>query len=352
NTASFLFQDGYSGRAEIGLSGDDGLHFKTSPDGSTWRESLRTDPATGAVLFPSGAVSASPVVDNPVVNSTFELWMAGTTFSVAANAYGVRIADGWVANNGPSGVAATVSQAPAPVGMPGRLACNLSATGVAQNGFLDVCQRFEGQRVAHLDSVAGTVSFWVAGATTGGTLAGSVYLLGNGALDNGTYSVGLVGGGIAFVVPAVAGRVTVPLTAAQTAGLKLGAELYVRITQTGAAGNPNVTFGACQWDLGPVAQPFVPRPIEREIPLCQRYYQAGASALYRAAAVASLNGGMTAFALPTPMRAAPTVTTAVTSGPTAVPAVSASPTALRFWWGATGVAGDVQTFNYTLDARL
>lgn len=37
-TASFLFQTDYSGRAEIGLTGDDKLHIKTSADGSTWRD--------------------------------------------------------------------------------------------------------------------------------------------------------------------------------------------------------------------------------------------------------------------------------------------------------------------------
>ena len=54
NTASFLFQDNFSGRAEIGLLGDDKFHFKVSADGSTWHEALVIDPATGKVSFPSG----------------------------------------------------------------------------------------------------------------------------------------------------------------------------------------------------------------------------------------------------------------------------------------------------------
>ena len=33
NTASQVFQSGASGRAEIGLAGDDDLHLKVSPDG-------------------------------------------------------------------------------------------------------------------------------------------------------------------------------------------------------------------------------------------------------------------------------------------------------------------------------
>ena len=37
-TLSLLMQTNFSGRAEIGLTGDDDLHVKVSPDGSTWFE--------------------------------------------------------------------------------------------------------------------------------------------------------------------------------------------------------------------------------------------------------------------------------------------------------------------------
>lgn len=40
DTASVLFQTGYSGRAEIGLCGDDALHVKVSSDGSRFIEAL------------------------------------------------------------------------------------------------------------------------------------------------------------------------------------------------------------------------------------------------------------------------------------------------------------------------
>ena len=52
-TLSFLFQDNYSGRAEIGLTGDDDFHFKVSPDGSGWVEAIRIDRASGRVSFPA-----------------------------------------------------------------------------------------------------------------------------------------------------------------------------------------------------------------------------------------------------------------------------------------------------------
>ena len=49
DTASLLFQSGFSGRAEIGLAGSDELVVKTSPDGSAWTEALRVDASAGTV---------------------------------------------------------------------------------------------------------------------------------------------------------------------------------------------------------------------------------------------------------------------------------------------------------------
>lgn len=49
---SLLMQSGWSGRAEIGLVGDDDLSIKTSPDGSTWKEALRLDRTSGKASFP------------------------------------------------------------------------------------------------------------------------------------------------------------------------------------------------------------------------------------------------------------------------------------------------------------
>ncbi|MFN3814878.1 DUF2793 domain-containing protein [Brevundimonas sp.] len=51
-TLSLLFQSGWSGRAEIGLIGDDDLVLKVSPDGAAWREAVRVNRHTGRVGFP------------------------------------------------------------------------------------------------------------------------------------------------------------------------------------------------------------------------------------------------------------------------------------------------------------
>ena len=59
DTASFLFQTNFSGRAEMGTAGDDDFHFKVSADGSSWNESLIADKDDGAVRFPSGLEHAA-----------------------------------------------------------------------------------------------------------------------------------------------------------------------------------------------------------------------------------------------------------------------------------------------------
>lgn len=65
DTASLLFQSGWQGRAELGLTGNDAFAVKVSGDGSQWRTALATDPVTGSVLLPAplriGAQTTAPV---------------------------------------------------------------------------------------------------------------------------------------------------------------------------------------------------------------------------------------------------------------------------------------------------
>lgn len=61
NSCSHIFQNGFSGRAEVGLCGDDLYTIKTSADGTTWKDMLRIDPATSKVTFPQGLVSVQGV---------------------------------------------------------------------------------------------------------------------------------------------------------------------------------------------------------------------------------------------------------------------------------------------------
>ncbi|MDO9415039.1 DUF2793 domain-containing protein [Pararhizobium sp.] len=51
DTASLLFQTGWSGRAEMGLAGSDAFTIKTSPDGSVWTNALSIS-GSGIVIMP------------------------------------------------------------------------------------------------------------------------------------------------------------------------------------------------------------------------------------------------------------------------------------------------------------
>jgi hypothetical protein len=57
-TAALLFETASSARAELGTTGDDKFHLRTSTDGATWHEALVADPATGHL----GIGTATPAV--------------------------------------------------------------------------------------------------------------------------------------------------------------------------------------------------------------------------------------------------------------------------------------------------
>jgi hypothetical protein len=71
-SAAFMFQDNWSGRAEIGLTGDDDFHFKVSPNGTTWHDNLIIDKDNGRVRIKGS---------NPIAKMTFVYITAGTTFN-------------------------------------------------------------------------------------------------------------------------------------------------------------------------------------------------------------------------------------------------------------------------------
>lgn len=89
DTGSVLFQTGFSGRAELGLAGDDNFHVKVSPDGATWFEALTVTRSSGLVTLPRGQL-AFPTGQNasadPNTLDDYEegSWTPGITFGGAA----------------------------------------------------------------------------------------------------------------------------------------------------------------------------------------------------------------------------------------------------------------------------
>ena len=61
DTASFLFQTGFSGRAELGTTGDDDFHFKVSANGTTFNEAILINRTTGACTFPNTTLGTGTV---------------------------------------------------------------------------------------------------------------------------------------------------------------------------------------------------------------------------------------------------------------------------------------------------
>lgn len=88
DTASLLFQTGFSGRAEMGTAGTDDFSVKVSPDGSAFFTALEVDADTGEVLLPQpvhlGGQAADP--GTPVDGT---LWLNTTTGEVKVRSAGV-----------------------------------------------------------------------------------------------------------------------------------------------------------------------------------------------------------------------------------------------------------------------
>lgn len=61
DTASLLFQTGFSGRAEMGAAGTDNFHIKLSQDGMTWKEALQIGAADGVPTMPHGQIGRAHV---------------------------------------------------------------------------------------------------------------------------------------------------------------------------------------------------------------------------------------------------------------------------------------------------
>lgn len=58
DTASLVFQSGWSGRVELGLAGDDAFRIKVSADGAAWTDAIAIDPVNGRLALPSAGLTA------------------------------------------------------------------------------------------------------------------------------------------------------------------------------------------------------------------------------------------------------------------------------------------------------
>ncbi len=313
NILSQIYQTNFSGRTEVGLIGDDRYRIKMSADGLTWRDSIVCDPATGQISFPSGIANNYTGLKNKLINANFDIWQRGSSFVVANNA-SQYTADRWIIANGASGVSLTVTKAVSPSGFKGQFAINAAGTGCAISTNIDFSQKMEAQVLFDTEGQGASLSFDINATTSAGTLNGAVLINGNTAVDNGTFSTAIIS--IPFTVPVGVSRVSVPIPVANSFGLKVGAQVIIRIQQATAIGNMNISIGAVQFEKGIVPNLFEFRHNSTEIALCQRYYwqRAATTTGDYTAPVTQGTDGIRALQIPFPVKMRVTPTCTVSAG--------------------------------------
>ena len=264
STASLLFQDAFSGRAEVGLAGDDDLHVKVSGDGTTWKEALLVNRSTGVVTFPFTTFGGGGGV-NPslAVNGDFQInQRAFAGGALAAGSYGH---DRWKAAAG---------------------GANYSVSGYV------------------LTLASGTIEQIIETAFWGfASLASTAITV---SVDTPSADLTVTVGTVAGTITAGSGRRSVTIT---TAAGDSG-NLPVKIARASAG---SVTFGRVKVEIGSATTAWVARTGQDERDLCRYYYQrlqaTGANqGLGQCLAFSSDSGfGIFSF-LPTPMRGTPAVT--------------------------------------------
>lgn len=90
DTASLLYQTAFSGRAEMGLAGDDAFSLKVSADGTAWQEALCASPGTLELPLPLGGAGVFGTAARSGSTSTGALMEDGTN----ANGSYFRFASG------------------------------------------------------------------------------------------------------------------------------------------------------------------------------------------------------------------------------------------------------------------
>jgi hypothetical protein len=279
-TLSLLMQTAYSGRAEIGLTGDDDLHCKVSPDGAAWYEAMRVNRANGQVSFPAGIAGAVSDFDY-LVNGDGQVNQANAGAGIADGAYGH---DQWVALT-QSGAIAVATLADQEDGLPSMICLTQSQASAQRFGYL---QPLEASRVKRLRGKAVTLVMRLASSTgtairyalvehTGTADAltrdivndwtSSSYATGNFfAAQSGNITVRAVGS----MTPAANARTDATLAA--TLGSSFN-NLYVFIwTESAQAQNATLAIAA-NLRRGAAAAPVIMRPYADELRLCQRYWE-------------------------------------------------------------------------------
>lgn len=291
NTLSLLFQSGWSGRAELGLTGSDDMSLKVSADGSGWVEALRVNRSTGALTAPAMTAlngDALGGLRNRIINGDFSIHQRGGAQTQTA------FMDRW-ARVQSGGVGHTFTQeafTPGQSDVPGAPAHFLRWVMDAVPSDASIEQRIEDVRT--LAGQALTYSFWARASEALSVHARLQQYWGGGS------PAASFGDTKAFAVDTSWTRCVQTVTLPDLTGRTLAAGHYLalRLTVPSSSAAPTLELADVQLEPGPVATPFERRPRALEAALCARYFQK--------MTVRSENGDRPIGL--SPMRAAPTVT--------------------------------------------
>ncbi|MFZ1962202.1 MAG: hypothetical protein WAU78_01805, partial [Roseiarcus sp.] len=82
DTASLIFEDGFSGRAQMGLNGSDNFSFKVSPNGSSWTTAIALDATTGVATLANQRTAVSDAAYSALVTDRLIAYTALTAARV------------------------------------------------------------------------------------------------------------------------------------------------------------------------------------------------------------------------------------------------------------------------------
>lgn len=101
DTASLLFQTGFSGRAEMGTAGSNDFSIKVSADGAAWNTAFTAAAATGEITLPQPLHLGGQVSD-PASPANGTVWLNTTTGEVRLRAVGATVTLGAGGTLGPA----------------------------------------------------------------------------------------------------------------------------------------------------------------------------------------------------------------------------------------------------------
>lgn len=177
DTASHVFQNGFSGRAEFGLVGDDDFQLKVSPDGSTFYQSFVVDKDTGDidikqdVTFSGELASSVQCADQQIIRPELKDYAETVdTTASAGSSYEINLEEGNVHDITLTANATLTFSNPPSTGKAGSFTLIIKQDGTGSRSITwPASVNWEGGSAPILTTTSSAVDIFVFITTDGGT---------------------------------------------------------------------------------------------------------------------------------------------------------------------------------------